>query len=83
MKKKSEEQGKPDLNILFIYNMPFRGIAKMTGGAVSMEMVYGIVDAVNGHFMLGVKKVVGGYFRNRRNNKKYEKLLKGAEGKCR
>ena len=48
-----------------------------------MEMVYGIVDAVNGHFMLGVKKVVGGYFRNRRNNKKYEKLLKGAGGKCR
>ena len=83
MKKKSEAQGKPDLNILFIYNMPFRGIAKMTGGAVSMEMVYGIVDAVNGHFMLGVKKVVGGYFRNRRNNKKYEKLLKGAGGKCR
>ena len=83
MKKKSEEQGKPDLNILFIYNMPFRGIAKMTGGAVSMEMVYGIVDAVNGHFMRGVKKVVGGYFRNRRNNKKYEKLLKGAGGKRR
>ena len=83
MKKKSEAQGKPDLNILFIYNMPFRGIAKMTGGAVSMEMVYGIVDAVNGHFMLGVKKVVGGYFRNRRNNKKYEKLLKEAGGKCR
>ena len=83
MKKKSEAQGKPDLNILFIYNMPFRGIAKMTGGAVSMEMVYGIVDAVNGHFMRGVKKVVGGYFRNRRNNKKYEKLLKGAGGKCR
>ena len=83
MKKKSEAQGKPDLNILFIYNMPFRGIAKMTGGAVSMEMVYGIVDAVNGHFMLGVKKIIGGYFRNRRNNKKYEKLLKEAGGKCR
>ena len=83
MKKKSEEQGKPDLNILFIYNMPFRGIAKMTGGAVSMEMVYGIVDVVNGHFMLGVKKIIGGYFRNRRNNKKYEKLLKEAGGKCR
>ena len=40
MKKKREAQGKPDLNILFIYNMPFRGIAKMTGGAVSMEIVW-------------------------------------------
>ena len=73
----------PAKRVIMTYNMPFRGIAKMTGGAVSMEMVYGIVDAVNGHFMRGVKKVVGGDFRNRRNNKKYEKLLKGAEGKCR
>ena len=73
----------PAKRVIMTYNMPFRGIAKMTGGAVSMEMVDGIVDAVNGPFMRGVKKVVGGYFRNRRNNKKYEKLLKGAEGKCR
>ena len=78
MKKKSEEQGKPDLNILFIYNMPFRGIAKMTGGVVSMEMVYGMVDAVNGHMLKGLRKIIGGYFRNRKNNKKYEKMLKEA-----
>lgn len=77
MKKKSEEKGKPDLNILFIYNMPFRGIAKMTGGAVSMEMVYGMVDVVNGHFLKGMKKLVGGYFSNRKANKIYEAGLKG------
>ena len=41
----------PAKRVIMTYNMPFRGIAKMTGGAVSMEMVYGIVDAVNGHFM--------------------------------
>ena len=78
MKKKSELQGKPDLNILFIYNMPFRGIAKMTGGAVSMEMVYGMVDIVNGHMLKGLRKISSGYFRNRKNNKKYEKMLKEA-----
>lgn len=77
MKKKSEEKGKPDLNILFIYNMPFRGIAKMTGGVVSMEMVYGMVDVVNGHFLKGMKKLVGGYFSNRKANKIYEAGLKG------
>ena len=38
MKRKSEESGKPNLNVLFIYNMPFRALAKMTGGMVSMEM---------------------------------------------
>lgn len=76
MKKKSEEKGKPDLNILFIYNMPFRGIAKMTGGAVSMEMVDGMVLAVNGHLCKGLGKIIGGFFRNKKANKEYEKKLK-------
>ena len=75
MKIKSEEKGKPDLNILFIYNMPFRGIAKMTGGAVSMEMAYGMVDAVNGHLFRGLKKIISGYFRNSKLNKEYERKL--------
>lgn len=76
MKKKSEAKGKPDLNILFIYNMPFRGIAKMTNGAVSMEMVDGMVLAVNGHFFRGFGKIISGYFRNARANRAYEKRLK-------
>ena len=75
LKKKSEEKGKPNLNILFIYNMPFRGIAKMTGGMVSMEMVYGMVDVVNGHFCKGMKKIIGGFWKNKKENKKYEKKL--------
>lgn len=77
MKKKSEEKGKPDLNILFIYNMPFRGIAKMTGGAVSMEMAEGMVEAVNGHLFRGLKKIIGGYLRNAKANKAYEQKLSG------
>ena len=74
-KKKSEEKGKPDLNILFIYNMPFRGIAKMTGGMVSMEMVQGMVAAVNGRLFRGMKQALKGYFANARANKQYEKKL--------
>lgn len=77
MKKKSEEKGKPDLNILFIYNMPFRGIAKMTNGAVSMDMVDGMILAVNGHFFKGLKKIIGGFFANARANKAYESELDG------
>ena len=75
IKKKSEEKGKPDLNVLFIYNMPFRGIAKMTNGMVSMEIVEGMVTVVNGHFLKGIKKVIGGFFRNRKENKAYEAKL--------
>lgn len=75
MKNRSERKGKPDLNILFIYNMPFRGIAKMTGGAVSMKMAQGMVDVVNGHFLKGMKQVIGGFFENRKENKLYERKL--------
>lgn len=75
-KKKAEAAGKPDLNVLFIYNMPFRAIGKMTGGAVSQDMVKGMVKVVNGHFWSGMGDVISGYFRNGRQNKAYEKSLK-------
>lgn len=75
MKKKSEEKGKPDLNILFIYNMPFRALSKMTAGMVSLEMAEGMLTVVNGHFFKGMGKIIGGFFRNMKANKAYEKKL--------
>ena len=75
--KKNAEEGTPDLNLLFQYNIPFRGIAKMTGGMVSMDMVKGVVQVVNGHFFRGMKQVLGGVFANRRANRAYEKKLSG------
>ena len=58
--------------MLFIYNIPFRAIAKMTGGRVSMEMADGILAMVNGHFFGGMKQVIKGSFSNRRENRKFE-----------
>ncbi len=72
---KSYEKGVPDLNTMFVYNMPFRAICKMSGGMVSREMVESIVTIANGHFFKGLGGVIGGFFRNRRANKKYEKRL--------
>lgn len=63
---KSMEKGKPDLNIIFIYNMTFRAIGKMTGGMVSQRMCEGILEIVNGHgiaFIKGLGKLIGGFFR--------------------
>lgn len=76
-KKKADESGVPDLNILFIYNMPFRAMAKMTAGAVSIEMVDGIVKLVNGHFFGGLGTIIGGFIRNSKKNKAYEAKIKG------
>ena len=65
------------MNILFIYNMPFRAIAKMSGGMVSMEMVEGIVVMVNGHLFRGLKSVIAGFIRNQRQNRKYVNKITG------
>jgi beta-glucosidase len=70
MLNKSMEQGKPDLNIMFIYNMPFRGIGKMTGGVCSQYMVDGMVKAVNGHFFSGLGQIISGYVKQRKILKK-------------
>ena len=64
MLNKSMEKGTPDLNIMFIYNEPFRAIAKMVGGLVTMEMAEGILTVVNGHFFKGMGKIIGGFFRS-------------------
>lgn len=66
LKNKSMARGEPDLNILFIYNVPFRGIAKMTGGAVSMDMARAMVTIVNGHFLRGMRSLIKGFFANRK-----------------
>lgn len=73
---KANESGVPNLNIMFVYNMPFRAMCKMTGGMVSREMVDSIVTIANGHFFKGVGGVIKGFFRNSKANKQYEKIFK-------
>uniref|UniRef100_UPI0025E32345 glycoside hydrolase family 3 C-terminal domain-containing protein n=1 Tax=Butyrivibrio sp. TaxID=28121 RepID=UPI0025E32345 len=72
---KSYEKGVPDLNTMFIYNMPFRAISKMSGGMVSRQMVESIVTIANGHFFKGLGGVITGFFKNQSANKKYEQRL--------
>lgn len=66
IKNQSMKKGNPNLNVLFIYNMPLRGIAKMTGGMVSMKMAESLLEIVNGHFFRGIKNLVKGFFENRK-----------------
>lgn len=75
IKNKAEAKGKPDLNILFIYNMPFRAIAKMSGGMFSDKMVDDVVFLVNGHFFRGVGRLIVDFFKNLSANGKFTKQL--------
>ena len=54
----SYKKGKPDLNVLFQYNMPLRALANMTNGAISMGMVDGIVMEVQGFWVIGLVRVI-------------------------
>ena len=74
MLDKSMAKVKPDLNIMFIYNMPFRAIGKMAGGAVSQNMVDGIMTLVNGHFFGGLGKIIGGFFKQGKVQKKVNSM---------
>ena len=79
LKNKAEARGKPDLNILFIYNMPFRAIAKMAGGMVSQKMVEDMVFMVNGHFWRGLGRLIRDFFRNRKASKSFKETLQAGK----
>ena len=56
--KKSLEASEPDLNVTFVYNMPLRAIAKMSGGMVSMGMVDAIVMELRGFWIIGILRLI-------------------------
>jgi len=78
--KASIRRGKPDLNILFQYNMPLRAMAKMTGGAVSMGMVDGIVMELRGFWIIGILRVLYEAVKNIVLNSRLERRLKESGG---
>ena len=75
---RSIKKGKPDLNILFQYNMPLRALAKMTNGAISMGMVDGIVMELKGFWIIGILRVIWEALKNVVLNSRMEERLKNS-----
>ena len=75
IQRSSEAKGAPNLNVLFIHNMPFRGLAKMSNGLASTEMAASVLEICNGHFFRGLGKVIGGFFANGKLRKERSKRL--------
>ena len=73
--KTRQKTGAPDLNMLFILNMPPRAMSKMTQGMVDSAMVDAIVKIANGHTFHGLGGIIAGYFRNQSANKRTAKEL--------
>ncbi|KAA8816598.1 glycosyl hydrolase [Bifidobacterium callitrichos] len=70
-----EKTGAPDLNTLFILNMPPRAMSKMTQGMVDSAMVDAIVKIGNGRTFRGLGSLISAYFRNQSANKRTAKEL--------
>ena len=73
--KTRQKTGAPDLNMLFILNMPPRAMSKLTQGMVDSAMVDAIVKIANGHTFRGLGGIIAGYFRNQSANKRTAKEL--------
>ena len=75
LKAKADAKGTPNLSILFVLNMPFRAIAKMSNGAATPDMVDAILDAANGPPPRGLTRAALGFLSNARANKATQREL--------
>lgn len=80
-KEKAEAKGEPNLNIMFIYNMPVRAMAKFSNGLVSKKMTEDILFMMNGHFWRGLGRLLVDFFKNLNRSSKFKKALKEAGNK--
>ncbi len=62
MISRAEKKGVPNLDLLFLYNMPIRAMGKMTGGMINREMTEAVAEIANGHFLKGTANFVRGFF---------------------
>ena len=58
MKTNADKSGHPNLNVLFIWNMPLRALAKMTNGMVNMRMVDALVMEIRGFWIIGILRFI-------------------------
>lgn len=73
--KKIGKRSTANIIMMSIYHMPFRGIARMTGGIMNMPMLDGVLMMVNGHFFKGLRYVL----KERRKMIRYRKAMRGGE----
>ena len=73
--RRVEKSKKPNLDDLFILNMPFRALAQMTKGKISRAMAEDIRYWADGHFWTGLGRLIRGWFRARKIDRHYRKEL--------
>ncbi len=71
VKKFLRKIGKPitSNNVMFVLELPFRSIARMSAGKVNEDMLDGILMMVNGNFFKGFVHYIKAYFKYRKELK--------------
>lgn len=77
-RRKAEAAGEPDLNILFLFNAPFRVISKMSGGLATRRLTDAVLTLVNGQTVRGLGRIVVAFFRGRRDEKHTREAFRAA-----
>lgn len=65
-RRAAEASGHPDLNILFMFNAPFRVLSKMSGGLATRHLTDAVLVLVNGRVVRGAGAALAAYLRGRR-----------------
>ncbi len=77
-RRKAEEAGTPDLNILFLFNGPFRVISKMSGGLATEALTRALLTLVNGQSIRGLGRTIAAFFRGRGQERRTRDAFRAA-----
>jgi beta-glucosidase len=75
---KAQESGRQDLNLIFAFNMPIRGLSKYAR-SFSSEMVDDFVYLCNGHFFRGTGRLIRDFFKAKSRSRQFRKELESNE----
>ena len=78
LKSNADKSGKPNLNVLFIWNMPLRALAKMTGGMLDMACVDALVMEIRGFWIIGLIRFIVVFIANLIKNASLSKKIAAA-----
>ena len=73
--KKKMESDPSDSMMLYVFHLPLRAIAKTTAGMITENMVSDMLDMANGHGFLGLCRLIGHNFSDKKKIKAYRTKL--------
>ena len=75
MARRKAKRGEPDPVSLFIRNMPFRGLVKLSNGLADTKLALGVLDMANGHGFRGFGRAVSAFLAARIRHRRRRRRL--------